>query len=164
MISTMSDSFDKPEIPATGIMKGLDADDRQLLGGYGEFLPVHPDQILIKEGGEQDSLYFVISGVLHVHTDTPEKRTLVARVSEGETLGEVNLFDPGSASASVTAREFAQVWKANRDDLESFMSAYPAAAARLLAGILGEMSVRLRRMNEKLTTREAEAAFESFWS
>jgi hypothetical protein len=44
------------------------------------------------------------------------------------------------------------------------MDAYPAAAARLLSGILGEMSLRLRRMNEKLSMREAEAAFQSFWS
>ena len=161
---TMSDSFTKPEIPATGIMAGLQDEDRQLLGDYGEFLPVHPDQVVIQEGRDQDSLYFVISGVLHVHTDTAEKRTLVARIEAGETLGEVNLFDPATASASVTAREFSQVWKANRGDLEAFMTAYPAAAARLLAGILSEMSTRLRRMNEKLATREAEAAFQSFWS
>lgn len=160
----MSDTFDRPEIPAAGIMAGLDEEDRQLLGDYGEFLPVHPDQLLIKEGGDQDSLYFVISGTLHVHTDTKDKRTLVARVAAGETLGEVNLFDPSTASASVTAREFSQVWKANRADLEAFMSAYPAAAARLLSGIMSEMSQRLRRMNEKLATREAEAAFQSFWS
>lgn len=160
----MSDTFDKPEIPATGIMAGLEDDDRQLLSDYGEFLPVHPDQSLIEEGGEQDSLYFIISGVLHVHTDTPEKRTLVARISAGETLGEINLFDPGKASASVTARQFSQIWRANRADLDAFMSAYPSAAARLLAGILGEMSVRLRRMNGKLATREEEEAFQSFWS
>lgn len=160
----MSASFDRPEIPAIGIMSGLDDDDRRLLGDYGEFLPVHPDQLLIKEGNAQDSLYFIISGTLHVHTDTQDKHTLVARVSEGETLGEVNLFDPATASASVTAREFSQIWKANRDDLEEFTKAYPEAAARLLTGILAEMSARLRRMNEKLATREAEAAFKSFWS
>ncbi|MEM1085236.1 MAG: cyclic nucleotide-binding domain-containing protein [Verrucomicrobiota bacterium] len=160
----MSDSFDRPEIPASGIMSGLDEEDRRLLGGYGEFLPVHPDQQLIEEGKDQDSLYFVISGVLHVHTDTKEKRTLVARVGSGETLGEVNLFDPATASASVTAKEFSQVWKANRSDYEDFKASYPAAAAQLLEGILSEMSQRLRRMNEKLATREAEAAFQSFWS
>ncbi|GAA5483784.1 Crp/Fnr family transcriptional regulator [Haloferula sargassicola] len=160
----MSESFDRPEIPAAGIMAGLDAEDRQLLGDYGEFLPVHPDQLLITEGKGQDSLYFVISGVLHVHTDTKEKRTLVARIGAGETIGEVNLFDPDTASASVTAREFAQVWKANKADLEAFMSSYPTAAAKLLSGILAGMSARLRRMNEKLATREAEAAFQSFWS
>lgn len=145
-------------------MTGLDDEDRRLLGDYGEFLPVQADQLLISEGNEQDSLYFIISGLLHVHTDTKEKRTLVARIASGETIGEVNLFDPAVASASVTAREFTQVWKANRSDLEAFMQGYPEASARLMIGILAEMSKRLRRMNEKLATREAEAAFQSFWS
>jgi CRP-like cAMP-binding protein len=160
----MSDAFKRPEIPATGIMAGLDHEDRRLLGDYGEFLPVPKDEVLIREGGEQDSLYFVISGVLHVHTDTIDKRTLVARVTAGETLGEVNLYDPSIASASVTAKEFSQVWRANRNDLEQFLTAYPAAAACLMRGLLGEMSRRLRRMNEKFAAREMEAAFESFWS
>lgn len=160
----MSETFNRPEIPASGIMAGLDLEDRLLLSDYGEFLPIHPDQNLITEGNEQDSLYFVISGVLHVHTDTKEKRTLVARIGPGETIGEVNLFDPACASASVTAREFAQIWKANRDDLKAFGQAYPTAATQLLIGILAGMSIRLRRMNEKLTAKEAEAAFQSFWS
>jgi len=160
----MTASFDRPEIPALGIMANLDDEDRRLLGDYGEFLPVHPDQLLIEEGKPQEALYFVISGTLHVHTDTRDKRTLVARIGAGETIGEVNLYDPASASASVTAREFSQVWKATRADLEAFTGAYPEPAARLLAGILAELSQRLRRMNDKLATREAEAAFESFWS
>lgn len=145
-------------------MVGLEEEDRLLLGGYGEFLPVQADQTLIKEGGDQDSLYFVISGLLHVHTDTSEKRTLVARIGPGETIGEVNLFDPATASASVTAREFSQVWRANREDLEAFLGVYPAAAAKFMVGILSEMSMRLRRMNERLSMNEKEAAFQSFWS
>ncbi len=159
----MSETFERPEIPATGIMASIAEEDRRLLSDYGEFLPVHPDQILITEGKEQDSLYFVISGLLHVHTDTKDKRTFVARVVAGETLGEVNLFDPCTASASVTAKEFSQIWKANREDFEQFKKSYPAAAAELLGGILREMSKRLRRMNERLATREAEAAFHTFW-
>ncbi len=160
----MSSNIDHPEIPAIGIMAALDEQDRRLLGDYGEFLPVHPDKVLIQEGCEQDSLYFVISGTLHVHTDTVEKRTFVARIVAGDILGEINLFDPAKASASVTAREFSQIWRANKNDLEEFMQSYPMAAARLMAGIVGSLSRRIRRMNEKLAITESEAGFQSFWS
>jgi|GEM_PF-2045579 len=160
----MSQSFDRPEIPATGIMAGLEADDRRLLGDYGEFLPVHPGQLLIREGGGQDSLYFVISGVLEVHLETRDKRTMVAELGSGETIGEVNVFDPAVASASVTARVFSQLWRADRNDLEQFAESYPAAAARLMAGIVTSLSSRLRRMNQKFAAREIEGAFHSFWS
>ncbi len=94
----MSQEFNSPQLPAMGLVAGLKEEDRLLLGDYGDFLPVQEGQVLIEEGHKQDSLYFVISGVLHVHTDTDSKRILIARVAAGESLGEVNIFDPATAS------------------------------------------------------------------
>lgn len=156
-------SFDRPELPALGIIAAMDADDRRLLSDYGEFLPLKKDSDLIKEGQAQDSLYFVISGVLHVHTVKDDKRTLIARIAAGETIGEINLFDPGTASANVTAQEFSQIWRANREDINSFLEAYPDAAGRLLIGMVGEMSRRIRRMNQKLASAELGAALQGFF-
>ncbi len=146
-----------------GLVAGLDEEDRLLLSGYGDFLPVQQDQVLIEEGQTQDSLYFVISGVLHVHTDNDNKRTLIARVQAGESLGEINIFDPGTASASVTSKSFSQVWKATREDIEAFMVAYPQPGNLLLTALVREMSRRIRHMNDKLVAVEAEAAYQNFW-
>lgn len=159
----MSTEFNSPQIPAMGLVANLEEDDRLLLSSYGEFLPVQEDQLLIEEGQEQDALYLVISGILHVHTDDGEKRTLMARVEPGESLGEINMFDPGTASASVTAKTFSQVWKATREDVEAFMHEYPDAGNQLLTAMVAEMSRRIRHMNEKLAAIEAEAAYRSFW-
>lgn len=159
----MPNSFDRPEIPALGIVASLEDEDRRLLSNYGDFLPVQPGQTIIEEGKPQDSLYFVISGLLHVTTKVNESPHLVARIEPGESLGEINVFDPGLASASVVARAFSQVWRANRDDIDSFVAAYPQAGNRLLAGLLACMSQRIRRMNEKLVTAELESALRSFW-
>lgn len=156
-------SFDRPELPNVGIAALLETDDRRLLSDYGEFLPVQAEQLLIEEGKPQDSLYFVISGILHVHSLRDGKPTLLARIEAGVTVGEVNLFDPATASASVTAKTFSQVWRADREAIEQFVEAYPAAGSRLLMGIVAEMSRRIRHMNEKLTTAELEAALQSFW-
>lgn len=160
----MSNPFDRPELPALGLIASLAEDDRRLLGNYGEFLPVQPGQKLIAQGGAQDSLYLVISGILHVHTDNEGKRTLVARITAGESIGEINLFDPGTASASVTAMEFSQIWKANRHDLDDFVASYPEAGIRLLSGLLTGMSRRIRHMNERLEAKEIETSFQSFWT
>jgi len=159
----MSTDFSRPELPAKGIVAEMADEDRSLLSNYGEFLPIAAGQTVIHEGRDQDSLFFIISGVLHVHTDAPNRRTLIARIEAGETIGEVNLFDPGTASASVTAQEFAQVWRANREDVDAFVSAYPEAGARLLAGLVTLMSRRIRRMNERLAAKEIEADFHEFW-
>jgi len=75
---------------------------------------------------------------------------LIARVEAGETIGEVNVFDPAVASANVIAKEFSQIWRASRADVDAFIAAYPDAAAPLLAGLLTCLCHRIRRMNEKL--------------
>ena len=146
-----------------GLVAGLEEEDRLLLSDYGEFLPVQEDQLLIAEGQDQNCLYFVISGVLHVHTDRDEKRTLIARIQAGESIGEINIFDPGKASASVTAKSFSQVWKATREDFETFVQAYPQPGNRLLTALITELSKRIRHMNEKLVTMEAGLSYQNFW-
>lgn len=159
----MSERLTRPELPAVGIVAEMEVEDRALLSGYGEFLPAQAGQLLIDIGKDQEFLYLVISGLLHVHHQVEGRTSLIARVEAGETLGEVNLFDPGKASASVTAQEFSQIWKANRADIDAFVEAYPAAGARLLSGIIGVMCRRIRHMNEKLVDSETLAVMGKFW-
>ena len=155
--------FDRPELPALGIVAGMEDDDRRLLSNYGEFLPVREGDTLIAENSAQNSLVFLISGLLHVVTDRDGSRVFLARVGPGETIGEINLFDPGKASASVVAKSFSQVWKVRRNDLDDFLNAYPEAAGRLMIGLLCEMSKRLRNMNQKLSSSELQKALREFF-
>lgn len=150
----MNDKLTRPELPAVGIVAELEPQDRALLGDYGEFLPAQPGQALIKEGDNQEHLYLVISGLLHVTIIVDGRTKLVARIEAGETLGEVNVFDPGKASATVTAQDFTQIWRANRSDIDLFIKAYPQAGSILLAGIIGVMCRRIRNMNDKIAVTE----------
>lgn len=154
----MSDQFARPELPALGILASMPAEDRALLSNYGEFIPAHPGTTIIVQGNAQDSLYFVISGTLHVTTEVEGRPTLIARVAAGETIGEVNVFDPGVASANVVAKEFSQIWRASRVDLDAFIAAYPEAAAPLLTGLLTCLCHRIRRMNERLVAHSSVSA------
>jgi CRP-like cAMP-binding protein len=158
-----SSDFDRPELPALGIAANLEEEDRRLLSDYGEFLPIQEGDLIIKEGADQDSLVFLISGLLHVVTERDGTPVLLARGEPGESIGEVNLFDPGKASASVMAKSFSQVWKARRNDLDDFLNAYPKAAGRLMIGLLSEMSKRLRNMNQKLSSTELQATLQEFF-
>ena len=159
----MSTHFDRPELPALGIVSALEEEDRRLLSDYGEFLPMQEGDTLIDEGADQNSLLFLISGLLHVVTTKDDKLVLLARVEPGESIGEVNLFDPSKASASVVAKSFSQVWKARRNDLDDFLNAYPEAAGRLMIGLLSEMSKRLRNMNQKLSNTELQSVLQEFF-
>lgn len=151
----MDSALTRPELPAISFLETLADEDRALLSNYGEFLPVQPHQRLIEEGTPQDSLYLLLSGILHVSREKVGPRTLLWRVTPGESIGEVNLFDPCEASADVTAQEFSQVWRANREDLETYVNAYPEAGAHLMAGLARLLSKRLRAMNARISTLQA---------
>lgn len=151
------------ELPRFGILEGMEDEDRLHLSDFGEFLPAHPKQQIITVGKPQDSLFLVVTGVLHVHITVDGREKLIARIGAGESLGEVNLFDPALASASVTAQEFSQIWRANRADIEAFVEAYPEAGCDLLSGILAGMSQRIRQMNQRLSDQESQNELLRMW-
>ena len=147
----MSSDLNQPELPAIGFVADISDEDRLVLSGYGEFLPVQDEQVLIQEGQDQNCLYFIISGRLHVTTEDEGRRTLLGRLGPGDLVGEVNVFDPQKASATVMGLEFSQVWRMDRAMLDAFTKDSPAAASQLLIHIATQLSQRLRETNEKVT-------------
>ena len=127
-----------------------------MLGGFGEFISLNEGDILIQEGHPQDSLFMVIFGKFHVQTEVTGRSVLLGILKAGDTVGEVNIFDSGNASASVVSNTFSQIWKIDRTSLEQYLEAHPRTAARLLVNIATQLSKRLRSTNEKVAmAREA---------
>lgn len=147
----MSDNLSIPKLPALGILEPLGDEDRDILSGYGEFLPVQPSKTITEEGLDQNSLFFVLSGKLHATSMRAGHMVLLGTIGRGETVGEMNLLDPAKASATVTAVEFSQVWRIDADSLDQYINEYPKAAAWLLIGVGRTIARRLRIVNEKIT-------------
>lgn len=159
----MATSLETPELPAIGIVADLSEDDRLLLGSYGEFLSFQTGQEVIKQGDPQDCLYLVIGGLLHAHRAAHNRDFLLGRIQPGASFGEVNIFDPSSASATVVAREFAQVWRISRENLEAFLETSPVAGGNLVVGIATQLSRRLRDVNERLVETQTALLNISGW-
>lgn len=151
------------QLPAIGFLADLDEADRAFLAGYGRFLRVSTGGVVIREGAEQDSLYLVLSGILHVTSEAGGRPILVAALGAGDALGEVNLFDPDTASATVLAKSDCVIWKLTGNELDGCFEADPAVALRLMKGLLRLAASRLRAMNRKLAGSEEKAAFHEFW-
>ncbi|MDX1679261.1 MAG: cyclic nucleotide-binding domain-containing protein [Akkermansiaceae bacterium] len=152
-----------PEIPALGYLADVPQEHRAFLTGYGTFVRPTDGERIITEGDSQDSLYLVLKGTLHVTSNADGRAVLLASLKEGETLGEINIFDPTAASANVTSIGECLIWKLTREDLESIFDADPLVANLVLKGILKQVSRRVRRMNEKLLANEKEVFFD-FWA
>ncbi len=144
----MSDSKNH-DLPALGFAKEIAEDDRKLLATFGEFTIAERGETIIEEGKPQDSLFLVISGNLHVQTSQTGRTILLNSLRSGDTIGEINIFDPGIASATVTPNEFSVLWSISRDKLQAYMDTHPAAAAQLLLNVATLLSKRLRKTNEK---------------
>ncbi|MCB1062508.1 MAG: cyclic nucleotide-binding domain-containing protein [Verrucomicrobiae bacterium] len=158
----MSDaSGTQPALPALGFAEDLTEEERTALSAYGEFITANDGDVIIQEGHEQDSLFLIVFGTFHVQTETTGRPVLLGQLKSGDTIGEVNIFDSGSASASVVGRSLSQVWKIDRARLEGFLESHPNAAARLLVSIATQLSRRLRRANEKAAMAR-EAVMDSF--
>ena len=148
-------------LPEMGFASDFDSDERTQLGNFGEFIELSDGQSLIEEGQTQDGLYMVVSGTFHVQTLVTGRSVLLGNLRIGDTIGEVNMFDPGKASASVVSRSFSEVWRIDRVRLEQYLEAHPRTAARLLVNVATQLSKRLRKTNEKVAMAR-EAMLDSF--
>jgi CRP-like cAMP-binding protein len=158
----MSESLSKPTLPTFSWIGHLKDDDRELLSSYGQFFPGHPGNIIIEEGVLQTEVFVVISGELEVHgKDANGTPILRARVGPGETLGEISLFDPGPATATVTASEFCQLWRIADSDLIQFMEDNPGAGNVLLRTLASILAQRLRRVDPAAFGLSAYAVVDS---
>src|SRR5471032_132571 len=155
-------SLTRPTLPTFSWIGHLKEDDRDLLSSYGEFFPGHPGNVIIEEGAMQTEVFVVISGVLEVRAHQEDgSETLLARVGPGETLGEISLFDPGPAAATVTAAEFSQLWRIADADLLQFMTENPGAGNVLLRTLASILAQRLRQMNPRAFGLSTYAVVES---
>jgi CRP/FNR family transcriptional regulator, cyclic AMP receptor protein len=146
----MTDILSKPTLPSFSWIGHLKDDDRELLSSYGEFFPGHPGNVIIEEGAMQTEVFVVISGMLEVRAKQEDgTEVLLAQVGPGETLGEISLFNPGPAAATVTASEFSQLWRIADSDLIHFMEENPGAGNVLLRTLASILAQRLRQMNPK---------------
>lgn len=158
----MSDILSKPTLPTFSWIGHLKDDDRELLSSYGEFFPGHPGNVIIEEGSMQTEVFVVISGRLEVHAKQEDgTEVLLAQVGPGETLGEISLFNPGPAAATVTAVEFSQLWRIADEDLIHFMEENPGAGNVLLRTLASILAQRLRQMNPKAFGLSTYAVVES---
>ena len=92
------------------------------------------------------------------------RQVLVATLGEGDSMGEINLFDPDKASATAIARSPGFVWSLSRAELDAFLDADPVAGVIVLRSLLRQVSQRIRSMNDKLASAEVRASFHNSWT
>lgn len=152
------------ELPPVGFLSDVSSEHRSFLACFGKFLRPESGEVLISEGDPQESLYVILSGTLHIVSSYADRPNLLAAFGEGDSIGEINLFDPATASATAVVRTGGLIWTLTREELESFLAADPEAGVSVMKGLLRQVARRIRSMNEKLATAEQRASIHNFWT
>lgn len=134
----------------TPLLANFTPEELSLLSSFGDSRAYQTDEIVIRQGDENDHLYLVLKGKLDVFQDVEGMNKKVATLEAGDSLGEVSVFDPGPASATVCASSETEVWLITRQSLDRLHAASPKVAYRLLSRITTCLSKRLRLMNDKV--------------
>jgi CRP/FNR family transcriptional regulator, cyclic AMP receptor protein len=152
------------ELPALGFLSEVSSEHRAFLACFGKFLRPEAGEVLIAEGDAQESLYVILSGTLHIVASHSERPILLAAFGEGDSIGEINLFDPATASATAVVRSSSHIWCISREEMEAFIASDPIAGVSVMRGLLRLVARRIRSMNEKLATAEQRASIHNFWT
>ena len=111
---------------------------------------VKPRERIIEEGTAVHAFYIICSGVVHIRRLAQKREMLIARLGVGGFFGEINLFDPGTATASVYAMKPTTVAFVDYDTLHTFMQQHPATGYKIVSAMMTEMCRRFRLTSNRL--------------
>lgn len=153
-------SSDAPVIlPRTGILSYVDDESRQNLASYGGVVSTTAGQVLIRDGEVNQRLYIVLAGTFRVSTRVKGSEVILDDIGAGDCLGEVAIFNPDRASATVTSVEAGKLWFIEAEALQQFMDESPSCGCAVLLGINVILSRRLRQADDVIRANKIVPGF-----
>jgi CRP-like cAMP-binding protein len=135
-------------IRAVPIFQELRDDFLVRLASVMEELSFPAEHTIFTQGQEGRSLYIVISGVVRVHIGDRD----LAKLKQGDVVGEMSLFDSEPRSASVTTLEPCECLMLTQLQLYDAIDETPGIAIN----IIRLLSRRIRELNNKVNAYEAK--------
>lgn len=147
------------DLTPNGILGFLKPEELEVLKFYGVFGEFAPGEVIVKEGLMQNRLYYVISGKLQVSVSRAGEAFALGEIQAGDCFGEVSIFEPGPASATVTVLETAVLWHLDVQALQEFFGVLPGAGGQLLVGVAQLLCKRLRAANQEIARNHQTPTF-----
>ena len=111
---------------------------------------VKPKERIVEEGTPVKNFSIVTEGVVHIRRMADKRELLLGRLGPGGFFGEINLFDPGVATASIYAMKPTKIAYLDYESFHKFMEANPAAGYKIVSSMMTEMARRLRQTSARL--------------
>ena len=106
------------------------------------------DELIITEGKPNDKLFFLIEGQVSVS----KKEIVLARFSEGEVFGEMEILDVMPAAASIKSLSPVKVLTISNKSLREIYKKDITTFTLVLMNLARDLVRRLRKMDEKFAS------------
>jgi diguanylate cyclase (GGDEF)-like protein len=138
------------------IFSRLDEKDLQVIAQYSQFSNYQKGEIIFSEGSTGNELYLVRDGeVLITKLTVDGEERDIARFINGETFGEMDLFENATRTATARAEKDSTLlvfpMKGNR--LIDIMQGNPDIFARILNELLSIIAGRIRHTNKLISEK-----------
>lgn len=154
-----STSYEKPDIKAlldavtnnpndSTLRRMLTQPDWAVLSAYMQPSTLEPEKVLITQGAEDRTLYFIESGMLTVHFEDAAGKIRLAAVGAGSVVGEGGFFSRMARSATVQAASACKLWELSPMRFSELSHRHPnvtLALAMALGAIMAKRVVSNRR-------------------
>jgi diguanylate cyclase (GGDEF)-like protein len=145
--------LDPPDVHASPLFRDVPVSLAARVIAGSETRELHPGEVLLRQGAENDLLYVVLSG--HVSVHLPDSDHPYVHLGPGECVGELSILDGQHVSADVIADEPAVVLGIEREMLWSLIDESPDGARNLLRMLAGRLRVADAAMSESTRQRRA---------
>jgi CRP-like cAMP-binding protein len=105
---------------------------------------------IIEEGTPVKNFSILLEGVVHIRRMAGKREMLLGRLGPGGFFGEINLFDPGVATASIYAMKPTRLAYLDYEAFHKFMETNSAIGYKIVTSMMTEMARRLRQTSARL--------------
>lgn len=142
--------MDTSSLRVISFLRDLTEEDLQAFASLLTIRECKPGERILEEGVAPDAFYIIADGVVHVRRRANTREMLLARLGPGAFFGEINLFDPGVATASIYAMKHSRLAVVGYDRMRGFMEQNTRAGYKIASALMGEMARRLRATSARL--------------
>ncbi len=133
------------------LFRGFDEDFVRLLDLFFVSNTYPQDTLILEQGKFQNTFFLVVAGEVEVFHHLADKKDIhLGHLSAGQFFGEMNLFDPGIATASVRTLTQVKTLEISNDKFRYFISSKPDAAADFTFQLAQVIVKRFRTSKESL--------------
>lgn len=146
----MSNTADYRLVRNSSVGAELHEDEAKTMAAILGVRHLQDDELLVSEGGNEQTLFILASGKLAVLSSAAEgKQNLVYTMKEGECAGTRAFVDRTPRKATLRAIGNATVYTLTPDAFETLVDAHPRLAYKVMRALFRNTHANLMRMNQE---------------